>query len=453
MGVIVKALRYLIHFTFLVFVSIFSIQTNAQTDMSMYSRGKIITATGETLTVHIRKVSDDKLAKSITVLSDDSLETKKISAKDLIKVELDGEVYLSKLHDKKKYLMKVIIDGPATMYELNIKERKGNKSTLETYYYAEKIETEQFVMVEKKSFRIVMSDFVKDFKDLSSKIQEKYYTYEEKEAVIEEYNEWVKQGKPGKTWTPQDGNFTRPDKEYNTVTKITKPKQQFINSRWGIDIPLMGTYCFVTYPDILNYAGVVTKNGGFGYNVGIGARFDLSQSLLLRGGVNFRNKSFDSFYQAYDADTNLFNVNETGEIHYFGLYLMAHYESRNLIVGGGFDFGFVNIYRAKYRITDLGGTLYGGDENESESILAPDGFNVQFDLTFNFGYKINLMQDQIKLKPVFQYSIPLVTLFDIDLQTSPPQSAGMSGYLVQLGMIIDVGFKKKTPVIPITDLN
>jgi hypothetical protein len=197
---------------------------------------------------------------------------------------------------------------------------------------------------------------------------------------------------------------------------------------------------------------VQTKNGGFGYNFGAGARFDITPSILVRTGFTVRNKRFDAYYQAYDPDTNLYNVNETGNINYFGLYAMLHYESRNLILGGGFDLSFANIYSAKYRITDMGGNIHGGNEDESQSIIAPNGFNVQFDLTFNFGYKINIASDRVRLKPVFQYSIPLVTLFDLNLPTSPPTQAGVSGYLVQLGMIVDVGFKKKQIIVDPNEL-
>lgn len=447
-----RHIRYLI-FSGILFFSLFGV-LRAQTNMSMYTKGKVVTLSGETLYVHIRKVSEDKIAKSITILSEDSMETRKLSAKELSYVQIGDEEYFSKPYDNKKYLMKKIIDGPASLYELTLKDRKGNKSEIVNLYFAEKQEENRFVEVNKKDFRATMGDFVKDYDELSWKIEDKYYTYLEKEAVIEEYNEWVRQGKPGKTWRKEDGNFTRPEKEYEKQeTRTVRPKRQFTNSRWGIDIPVMATYSFVNYPDILNYAGVQTKNGGFGYNAGIGARFDLTPSVLLRGGLTFRDKRFNSYYMAVDADTNTYYVNETGDIHYIGLYLMVHYESRNLVMGGGFDFSFANIYRAKYRITDLGGNVHGGNEDESQSIIAPNGFNMQFDLTFNFGYKINLADDRIRLKPVFQYSIPLVTLFDVELGSVPPTLVGVSGYLVQLGMIVDVGFKKKQRIISIEELN
>lgn len=429
---------------------------SAQVNMDLYQPATIVTAAGETLHVQIRKVSPDKMAKSITILSEDSMETKKLTAKELVSVQIGDEIYVTQPYDGKKYLMNRVIDGTASLYELTLKEKKGNKSELVTRYFAEKKEENRFVEVTKKDFRKTMTAFVSDYEELARKVDDKYYTYTEKEAVIEDYNEWVKQGKPGKVWRKEDGNFTRPEKEYNNETNNQRPpkiRREYENHRWGIDIPLMGTYCFANYPDILNYAGVITKNGGFGYAVGLGARFDATPSIILRGGLMFRQKGFTSFYQAYDPDTNLYNVEETGTIHYGGIYLMAHYESRSLILGGGFDFSFFNIYRGKYRITDMNGNIHNGNQDESQSIIAPDGFNMQFDFTFNMGYKINLMEDRLRLKPVFQYTIPLVTMFDVDIPSTPPQQAGISGFLIQVGIIADIGFKKKQKRVSLEDLD
>lgn len=448
----------------LAFCMVFAGGLSAQVNMNMYTKALIVNRDSISKVVYIRNVSDDKMSKSITVLSDDSLSTVKIKAEDLISVKIGDDMYVSKPYEKKKYLMRVVIDGAASLYELSIRERKGNKSEINTYYFAQKKDQDNLVPVEKKTFKTTMADFVKDYTDLSVKIQDKFYTYTEKEAVIEEYNEWIKQGKPGKTWTPQDGNFTRPDKDYtqSSTQTQTRVKKQFEQSRWGIDIPLMATYCFATYPDALNYAGVTIKNGGFGYNVGAGARFSMTPSLLLRFGLNFRNKGFNAYYvgqyqttgHSGQDSTIYINVNETGQLHYFGMYLMAQYESRSLILGGGLDFGFASIYRADYRLSEQNGTPLDPNMfaiDHSKSTLSPNGFNAQVDLTFNFGYKINIAQDLVRLKPVFQYSIPLITMFDLPFSNG--QSFGASGYLVQIGIITDIGFKKKTPIVPVNGLN
>ncbi|MCX7743621.1 MAG: hypothetical protein N2167_03550 [Flavobacteriales bacterium] len=423
------------------------IQLNAQINDD-FQRGVVVLANGDTIQADIKQVREDRFSKSITIIRLGSNEQEKLSPKEVSYFRFGEEEYVTKVVDGKEYFLRRIIHGEASLYEFSFREKKGGKYQIITRYFVEKRTSKQWAEITAKTFKNEMSNFFSDYKSLADKITDRYYTYKEKEAVVEDYNEWVKQGKPGNTWRIEDGNFTRPENEYKEKEKVINRESRKYNSgiygsRWGIDIPLFASYGFVSYPEQLN-AAVITKSNGFGYDVGIGARVNALPTLTIRAGLHFWNKRFHSYFLAYDPNDNppqTYQVDEFGTIHYAGIYAIADYEVNNVVVGGGFTFSFWNMYRADFRIKNSNGSLVGGDENVEESILA-NRFNHQFDFILHFGYKFNLLNNQLKIKPMFQYIMPMVPLFEF----SNPSLQGMSvtGYLVQLGIITDIGFKVKS---------
>jgi hypothetical protein len=63
------------------------------------------------------------------------------------------------------------------------------------------------------------------------------------------------------------------------------------------------------------------------------------------------------------------------------------------------------------------------------------------------GYKIRLANGAFNIKPVFQYTLPLVSMFDIQVSGLGPPSffnrTGVYGSTINLGIIFDIGFPKK----------
>lgn len=411
-----------------------------------YVPAVLVTINGDSIHGLIKTVRDDRFSKSISFYRNGSDTQEKFSPKEIRYFRFEDQEYLSRLIDGKEYFVRQIISGDLSLFEYAYRTKKGNKSQTDYRYFIEKKSTSQWAELSFKNFRNPVLPMIEDYPALTKKVDDKYYTFKEKEAVVEEYNEWTKQGKPGNTWRIEDGNFTRPEKEYIPKPQTKEPRKynsQLHGSRLGIEFPLYASYGFVSYPEQLNVV-IITTSNGFGYDVGTGVRFNALPSLSLHAGIHFWNKRFHSYYLAYDSNQNppqTYNVDEYGTIHYMGMYATADYEVSNVVVGGGFIFSFWNMYRADYRIKNSSGAVINNDSNVSQSILT-DKFNNQFDFTMHFGYKFSLFNKQLKLKPTFRYTMPMLHLFEF----SDPslKSYGLSGFLLQLGITADIGFKVKS---------
>lgn len=422
--------------------------------------GTMVTLQGETLTVKIKPAADDKLAKGISVYNDTTEEYKKYGPKDISYFKYDGDEYYLKNTGEDKVFMKKEIEGPATLFSYTYKVEKGNDKVEVTDFYVEKKEDGKFKLMSKKTFKNDMSEFYSDYQALAEKIKNAYYTFDEKEATVEEYNDWVAQGKPGKTWTKEDGNYTHnKNNDYNSNNNNNRnnnnstdwKEMPYDGSKFAIDIPIMANYSIISSDQLVTAVGVRNSSNGFGYNVGLGLRWQLSKTFFWRNGFNVRMKRFHSNYAVeYDTSGSTGISDEYGNLHYFGMYSMMHMELGNFIMGAGFDISFGNIYRADYSIKDNTGAVIFDGKNESQSIIAQkngkNNFNAQVDLTMCLGYKIRLARGGFNLKPIFQYSIPLVSLFDLDLgipQSPYYNGTGVKGFTINLGVIVDIGFPTK----------
>ncbi len=451
-------LRYkCIFWIFLAFTTPF---LQAQTDLI---NGTVVTTAGETLSVKIKPAKVDKLAKGISVYNDTTEEYTKLTSKDISYFKYESSEYFAKPVDGKLVFMERIMDGAARLYTYTYKEDKGNKTIEVVDYYVEKKEDGKFKLMTKKTFKNDMADFYADDVALAEKIQTAYYTYDEKEATVEDYNDWVAQGKPGKTWTQQNGNYTQRNdntndnnnsNNNNRNNRFTNPNSIYDGSKFGIDIPLMVDYSMVNSDQLVTQVGVKNTSNGFGYNLGIGLRWQVSKTFFWRNGLTFRMKRFHSNYAAQDTAGNSYLVDEYGNLHYFGMYSALHMEFSNFILGGGLDFSFANVYRADYSIKNGSGQVVNSDQNQPTSIIASNNnknnFNMQLDMSLMLGYKFRLANGALNIKPIFQYTLPLVSLFDVPISgigvPSFNNRTGVYGYLISLGVIIDIGFPPKPQV-------
>lgn len=428
---------------------------------SNFINGTIIMVTGETLSVKIKPARPDKLAKGISVYNDTTEEYTKLTYKNITYFKYDDREYFAKPTDDKPVFMERIIDGPAQLYTYTYKEKRGSKDIEVVDYYVEKKDDGRFKLMTKKTFKTEMSSFFSDNETLKEKIDNGYYTFDEKEATVEEYNDWVAQGKPGKKWKKEDGNYTHNSEDESKTDKNKRDNNNrntnnsstiYDGSKFAIDIPIMANYTLINSDNLVTQYGIRNYSGGFGYYAGLGVRWQLGRSFFWRNGVNVRMKRYHSNYLLDDGTPILKTCDEYGDLHYIGMYTMMHMELGNFILGGGFDIGFGSIYRARYSIKDnTGAEVYSGNLN-NESIIAWDtltnrnNFKAQVDLTMVLGYKIRLAKGACNLKPVFTYSIPLVSMFDVNLPTGGIPSfysgTGVHGFNLSLGLIIDIGFPK-----------
>lgn len=451
----------------IILISLFSIQLNAQKENI---NGTIVTLSGETLSVKIKPAQEDKLAKGISIYNDTTEEFTKLTAKDIKYFKYNDSEYFVKTVEGKEVFLEREIDGPATLYTYHYKVEKGNDRVEATDYYVEKKEDGSFKLMSKKTFKTEMTNFYSDNEALSEKIKGGYYTYDEKEATVEEYNDWVAQGKPGKTWRKEDGNYTKDngvgDQSNNNNTNDNRRQNNSTNtiydgSKFGIDLPLMANYSIISSDQIVTAAGVKNSSNGFGYNLGVGLRWQLSKTIFWRNGVNFRMKRFHSNYMGTDVSTTpptTVYVDEYGNLYYFGLYSTLHLEFGNFILGAGLDIAVANIYRADYSIKDNTGVEVYNQQNQSTSIIAQkdnkNNFNPQLDINLILGYKIRLAKGAFNIKPVFQYTMPLVSMFDVPIQGGPINAPrGVNGFLINLGVIIDIGFPPKPKAQSLLDEN
>jgi hypothetical protein len=432
---------------------------NAQADLI---NGTVVTVEGETLSVKIKPAQADKLAKGISVYNDTTEEYTKLTTKNISYFKYNDAEYFAKPVDGKLVFMEREIDGPAQLYTYTYKVEKGNDRVEVVDFYVEKKETGTFKLMNKKTFKTDMADFYSDDEALADKIKGGYYSYNEKEATVEEYNDWVAQGKPGKTWTKEDGNYTKVNGNENNNNNSNNTTNNNSNNRnnrdtyydgskFGIDIPLMADFSIISSDPLVKQANVINSSNGFGYNGGIGLRWQLSKSIFWRNGFSVRMKRFHSNYAAQDTSGNQYNVDEYGNLHYFGLYSTIHFELGNFILGAGFEASFANVYRADYSIKNNTGQVVYNEQNQPNSIIAEknnqNNFNGQFDMNFILGYKIRMANGAFNLKPVFQYTMSLVSMFDVPITgigfPSFYNKTGVYGSLINLGFIVDIGFPPK----------
>ena len=451
--------RKLIFFLFL----FFPVFVQAQSELI---NGTIVKLSGETLTVKIKPASDDKLAKGISIYNDTTEEFTKLSGKDIKYFKYENTEYFAKPVDGKPVFMEREIDGPATLYSYHYKEEKGNKKVEVIDYYVEKKESGDIKLMSKKTFKSDMADFYSDNEALAQKINGAYYTFDEKEATVEEYNDWVAQGKPGKTWTKENGNYTKENGQdkTNDESNYVRSKERVSNtvydgSRFAIDIPLMANYSLISSDPLVAQMGVRNTSGGFGYTVGAGLRWQLNKSMFWRNGAIFKMKRYHSYYGITYEDQNGQNqagtADEYGNLHYMGFYSNLNMEFGNFILGAGFDLSGVLAYRGDYSLKDNSGSefykgaVYNSQGQEYSVVASQNGknnFNVQFDLNLTLGYKIRIAEGAVNLKPVFTYTVPVVPMFELSqtgIPIGPLMGTGVNGFIINLGLIVDISFPKK----------
>lgn len=425
----------------------------AQVKMEDFDPGKIVLANGDTLDVLIRDDRDDKMSRQVQVWDKDSNGPKRYQPKDLKYFTVNKVKYYAQKNDEgKAVFMEAKVEGEATLFAYTYREPKGKKEIVTDYYVKKKGGGLIKVPQQAGKFKSDMAIYFADFPQLSQKIANKQYGYYDMEAITEEYNEWVKAGKP-----KNDERFTA-DKPGPKL--VNNKPQMDEGNKVGLEIPVFASYNFISYPTALNQL-YSTKTVGFGFDVGVGARFRLIKGLTLRTGVNFRDKGMDVSsdnlaVQVSDGAGNVQNVSlklrERGRMYYPGIYLNLGQEWSYFHVGGGFNLSFYSFYRGSYSIESQSLPQVNQTVQSSKSsfivhgLVDSDGrgknFNMQFDINFSIGGRIKV-GDKVVLKPTLMYTIPMVPLYNSGVSVQGTFSStelNVSGYQLKIGLITDIGF-------------
>ncbi len=402
----------------------------------------MVSSSGDTSYVKIKSIAEERISGGVTVV-DEKGGTTKVNAKSVqyLKIINTNEEYFARPYDKKMVFMRIVLKGEIGLFEYQYREKKGSNYKVENEYFVEKPSEEKFSPFTKKNYRDVVNEWMIDNEALVKKVNDKYYTYDDKEAIVEEYNNWLKNGKPGKTWTREEGNFTLPQTTYNYVETPKEPRAVYdpdmYGSRFGLEIPLFGTYSIINYPDQLNNL-VRSKSGGFGYHLGIGARVNAGKSFSFRAGLNFKMKRYISEFVVFNTTDSLqYLATEHGNFYLMGTYFGFSYDTRTFFIGAMLDIAYYNHAKFRYDLQTMNGVKLPSFDDK-ESIIA-EKLRTQADLSIVFGYKFSLLNKQLNLKPSFIYSFPLSRLFHVQ----GTNGLGLNAYLVQLGLFVDIGFKKK----------
>jgi len=426
----------------------------AQVKIEDFDPGTIVLSNGDTLSVQIRDDRDEKMSRQVQVWDPQNNAPKRYQPKDLKFFTVNKVNYYSLKNDEGRgVFMEAKIEGEATLYGYTYREEKGKKDIVTDFYIKKKGGGLIKVPTQNGKFKTDMALYFSDFPQLSEKIANKQYSYSDMEAVTEEYNEWVKLGKP-----KRDERFAA---EKPGPKLVNNKPQEDKGARVGIDIPIFATYNFISYPSILNQL-YTTRTIGFGFDVGLGARFRLVRGLTLRAGINIRDKgmkiSTDNLpIQVTDQNGNLYpdalKVREQGRMYYPGIYLNLGQEWSHWHVGGGFNLSFYSFYRGKYSLESANypqlnetvdkskGSFIVHDLNNSDG--RDKNFNTQFDIHFSVGGRFKV-GDFVILKPTLTYAIPMIPLYNSGQTVQGAFSTNelnVSGYQLKIGLITDIGFK------------
>lgn len=434
----------------------------AQVTIDDFVPGTVVLSNGDTLQVRIRPDREDRMSRQIQVWDTQNNAPKRYLPKDLKSYTVNKENHYSlKDEEGKSVFMEAKVEGKANLYAYTYREENGKKEIVTDFYIKKEGGGLIKIPTQPGRFKTDMALYFADYPELADKIANRQYGYYDMEAVVEEYNAWIKAGKPKPENRPTDPN--NPNNNNNTTgPKLVNNKpQDDKGNRIGIEVPLFGVYNFISYPTALNQL-YTTKTIGFGFDVGVGARFRLVRGLTLRTGFNFRDKgmkvSTDNLaIQVKDQNGNIYNdvlkVREQGRMYYPGIYLNLGQEWNHFHVGGGFNLSFYSFYRGKYTLESQNFPQLNETVDRSKvSFIVHDitdsegrgkNFNMQFDINFTIGGRFKV-GEFITLKPTLMYTIPMIPLYNSGVSVQGSFSTtelNVSGYQLKIGLITDIGFK------------
>jgi hypothetical protein len=436
----------------LLFVFFFSSHLSAQTNEETWP-GYIVRSSGDTVRGYIRAYKLDRLSRTIYFTENPDNLTERVLAKDLQGFGIEGHTYETVDVDGRLEFAELEMDGEMRLLIYSGREKKGSKYVTVTKKFVRLAGSNRAHEINTKNFRTELPIHVQDHPTLSERIRNREFGYAELEQVVEEYNEWVKAGRPRNAWDKQGGNYTIDygKNQEEEFTSAAKPYDESIEGpRLGIEGFGLVSFGMLNSDRELGFLGVRFGPGGPGVNAGIGVRYRFHREFVVRGGLGYQLRGFTMNYTAVESNPSpgqepmQFNIQETWNIGYVNTYIHMDYESENFFFGIGFSGSLFNHNSGKIQINDVAGVPIGDPENlaSGESLIL-QGFNNTFDLNLGTGLLFYSRDRRIRYKPMFMYSIPLIKM--INLRSDDPVLASfapysLSNFRLQLGLLVDFGW-------------
>lgn len=216
----------------------------------------------------------------------------------------------------------------------------------------------------------------------------------------------------------------------------------FSQIKYGIDIPL---YYTNSMNSVSGSFSNFSSKGGSSYDFGIGLFIKPSEHFEVKAGFNIWNKIFNPTYNettTYSGSNFNEKLDETGTIHYSGLYIQSIYQFSEFFFGGGIDISFSNSYIGNIKFY-VDGKLMNQVSGNIGSIFT-ESFNEQYDIQLMFGRNITLSKF-FRIKPGLQVTIPTERIFDTvsnywDQTEKKQVDAKVNIVLLKVGIITEFNF-------------
>ena len=421
-------------------------QLKAQTTTEIEA-GYVVSGSGDTLRGYLKPVREDRPGRSVSFFQTPDADAQKFTPKTIKGFGYGETQFETGMVEDRMEFLRVDMSGAINLLIFTERVKKGGGYTSVQRQFIRLQGSTRTFEINKGNFRKEMVIHVSDHPTLTQRIRDKALGYDDLGAIIEEYNEWVKAGKPRQAWEPENGNYTlNPKDDEAEFQKAARPENQQEGGKWGIEMPLMASWGFLNTDQQINFLRPTAP--GTNLYAGLGMRYRISPEFLLRFGLNYAQKNFKVGFSVQDTSGVSYNAEERWQLPMLSSYAMLEYQSGHFFLAGGLQIGVITAPHGHIRITNGAGT-----EVASEALsLDPQAPNSSFlfrsvpnqvDLIFSTGlvfYAKNWV-----FKPGLQYGIPLQNMFQFQdgINTTPPtpnfSTFSARAFTFQIGVVIDFG--------------
>ncbi len=409
--------------------------------------GYVVPNNGDTLRGFLKPVREDRPGRSVSFFQTPESDAQKFSPKTIKGFGFGETRFETGMVEDRMEFLRVDMAGAIHLLIFTERVKKGGGYTSVQRNFIRLEGSTRSFEITKGNFRKEMVIHVSEHPTLAQRIRDKALGYDDLGAIIEEYNEWVKAGKPRQAWEPENGNYTLNPKDDEAEFQRQAPAEsQQEGGKWGIEMPLMASWGFLNSDQQIGFLRPTAP--GTNLYAGLGMRYRISPEFLVRFGLNYAQKNFNVNFIVQDTAGVAYNAEEQWKLPMLSSYAMLEYQSGHFFLAGGLQVGVVPAPFGKIRITDG-----AGNEMANEALsLDPAATNSSFlfrsipnqvDLIFSTGlvfYAKNWV-----FKPGLQYGIPLQNMFQFrnDLPLNPPNPSfptySARSFTFQVGLVIDFG--------------
>jgi len=161
-----------------------------------YSEGYVINSSLDTLQglVKDRKTNNlDRRLRKIRFISKAG-KKRRYSSRQIFGYACAGIEYRS-VPIPDRVFARIIIDGELSLLEIQENDPDGAQGLIATSLVLQKGQLRQQAKINRLFFRAIVNPFVRDYEELHQKVVNKVYRFNELELIVNEYNEWVKNGR------------------------------------------------------------------------------------------------------------------------------------------------------------------------------------------------------------------------------------------------------------------